>query len=570
MKTTPHHTTYITRVLPMFALLMLSSHAVFAQSGSTQWTGSTSTDFYDGTNWANGQYPNGNTTFVDSALTGAANTTVDRSSGTARYIFGLYFLNTLGTDNSYTINGSTRFDMGGSVIRTAEVTSGSLTDVINADIADTGTADVWDIRANHHLDMNGVYSGSNTTTKVGDGILTFAGANTYTGATSIEGGKLLISGDSASTEFTVGSGATLELASGYRIAGGASGVATFTGGGTLLVSGNISGQADQLKMSMDSGATINIQGGGSLTYGSGGDEWTGNLADVINNGNMYGAANSFIIDKLDGSGSMTMGSGTINLGVDNGDGGVFNGSIGRNYADAHINKQGTGTQTLNGSVNMGSSGTVTVSGGTLVFNGTSSGSNATGSWIVQNGATLSGSGTLSGTATIGDGATLSPGNSPGTQTFDNLTWVNGGTYLWEINADLASGGGEGVDSGWDWIDVTNTFDLSGITTGFNIDITSLTNPGNIAGLADGFDYSGKSYLDPYESFTILSFGSLTGDFDASEFNLLTGNFANPKVDWSLDIVGNDLVLNAVFVPEPSSTALLGLGGLALMLRRKRS
>ena len=26
----------------------------------------------------------------------------------------------------------------------------------------------------------------------------------------------------------------------------------------------------------------------------------------------------------------------------------------------------------------------------------------------------------------------------------------------------------------------------------------------------------------------------------------------------------------VFVPEPSSTALLGLGGLALMLRRKRS
>jgi len=30
------------------------------------------------------------------------------------------------------------------------------------------------------------------------------------------------------------------------------------------------------------------------------------------------------------------------------------------------------------------------------------------------------------------------------------------------------------------------------------------------------------------------------------------------------------VLNAFFVPEPSSTALLGLGGLALMLRRKRS
>ena len=65
------------------------------------------------------------------------------------------------------------------------MTSGSLTDVINADIADTGQADVWDIRANHHLDMNGVYSGGNTITKTGAGTLTFAGANTYTGATTI-------------------------------------------------------------------------------------------------------------------------------------------------------------------------------------------------------------------------------------------------------------------------------------------------------------------------------------------------------------------------------------------------
>ncbi|MGB2011882.1 MAG: PEP-CTERM sorting domain-containing protein [Akkermansiaceae bacterium] len=34
--------------------------------------------------------------------------------------------------------------------------------------------------------------------------------------------------------------------------------------------------------------------------------------------------------------------------------------------------------------------------------------------------------------------------------------------------------------------------------------------------------------------------------------------------------GSDLVLQAYAVPEPSSTALLGLGGIALALRRKRS
>jgi hypothetical protein len=48
---------------------------------------------------------------------------------------------------------------------------------------------------------------------------------------------------------------------------------------------------------------------------------------------------------------------------------------------------------------------------------------------------------------------------------------------------------------------------------------------------------------------------------------------NGKLEWSISLddgVTDSLVLSAVFVPEPSSTALLGLGGLALMLRRKRS
>ena len=253
-------------------------------------------------------------------------------------------------------------------------------------------------------------------------------------------------------------------------------------------------------------------------------------------------------------------------------------------------KSGAGTLILDNRSGTASSytGTTSVSAGTLALQDTATNnaiasscvidvasgatldvSGVTSGFKLASGQTLSGAGSVVGGTTVGAGATLSPGNSPGTQTFDNLTWVNGGTYLWEINADLASGGGEGVDSGWDWIDVTSDWNIGGITTGFNIDITSLTT-GNIAGLADGFNYSGKSYLDPYESFTILSFGTLTGDFDASEFNLLTGNFANSKVGWNIDIVGNDLVLNAVFVPEPSSTALLGLGGLALMLRRKRS
>ena len=253
-------------------------------------------------------------------------------------------------------------------------------------------------------------------------------------------------------------------------------------------------------------------------------------------------------------------------------------------------KAGTGTQILANNTGTASnySGTTTINAGTLALVDASGTNNIASSSAIDvasgatldvsgitngfelaNGQTLSGSGTVSGGMTVSLGSIISPGNSPGTMTVDDLTWTNGGTYLWEINADFASGGGEGVDSGWDLINVTSDWDISGITSGFNIDITSLTT-GNIAGLADGFDSSGKAYLDSFESFTILSFGSLTGTFDASEFNLLTGNFANSKVDWNIDIVGNDLVLNAVFVPEPSSAALLGLGLSSLLLRRKRS
>ena len=313
MKTT--YTTHLSRILPALALLALSALPASAQSGSTTWSGNTSTDFYDGSNWTNGQYPNGNTTFVDSALTGAANTTVDRASG-GNYIFGLYFNNTLGTQNSYTINGPQGFAIGGSVIRTAEVTSGSLTDVINADIADTGQADVWDIRANHHLDMNGVYSGGNTTTKTGAGILTFAGANTYTGATTITAGTLEIGGagslGSGSYAGTIANSGTFEYNSSANqtlsgvisgtgsVVKGNTGTLTLTGantysGVTTINAGILEIQSDDALGStvgetiINGGAKLTISGGittaenitnvgggqGKITGGTGGGTFTG-------------------------------------------------------------------------------------------------------------------------------------------------------------------------------------------------------------------------------------------------------------------------------------------------------
>ena len=139
-----------------------------------------------------------------------------------------------------------------------------------------------------------------------------------------------------------------------------------------------------------------------------------------------------------------------------------------------------------------------------------------------------------------------------------------------------AGGTIGTDTGWDWLDISGSLDLTNLSAGgFTIDIDSLA--GVLAGDAAGFDTFGiDGYESPFDvdySFIIASAGSING-FNADNFNLDFSGFSalSPQAGWHWEIIqdGTDLVLEAYAVPEPSSTALLGLGGLALMLRRKRS
>ena len=259
-------------------------------------------------------------------------------------------------------------------------------------------------------------------------------------------------------------------------------------------------------------------------------------------------------------------------------------------------KAGTGTQILDNNTGTASnySGTTTINAGTLALVDASSTNNIasssaidvasgatldvsgiTNGFALANGQTLSGSGTVSGGMTVSLGSIISPGNSPGTMSTGAQTWEDGGTYLWEIND---SGGSKGGDPGWDWLSITGTLELGSLGAGgFAIDIDSLA--GAIAGDSAGFDtFAIDGYESPFDvdySFVIATASGGINGFNADNFNLDFSGFSalNPEAGWHWEIIqdgANDLVLQAYAVPEPSSAALLGLGGLALMLRRKRS
>jgi len=355
--------------------------------------------------------------------------------------------------------------------------------------------------------------------KTGSGTQTLTAASSYQGGTDIYEGTI-VANDSAAlgtgqVYMGVTAGATQTLA---------------IGAGGLNISNNFFLQNSNSTHVIK----LDVAGSNSSTL-------SGNMTNQVD----YVGEWDFVVgddDTLTVSGNLASGS---------------NGSSG-------VDKDGAGTLVLSGSNSY--KGATRVNEGTLSLAAgyTHSG---TGAYTVEGGTLKIADGLdiSSNSMTIDLGGVISPGNSPGTAITGNQTWNDGGAYLWEIN-DMA--GGKGVDSGWDWLDIQGTLDINAT---FDILITSLDLSNN-SGLADGFDTTGLSYLDPYASFIIATAtGGVTG-FDASAFNLIDSSFLNPKVGWSisLDEINNDIVLNAFFVPEPSSTALLGLGGLALMLRRKRS
>lgn len=99
------------------------------------------------------------------------------------------------------------------------------------------------------------------------------------------------------------------------------------------------------------------------------------------------------------------------------------------------------------------------------------------------------------------------------------------------------------------------------------------------GAADQILYvDGSAYFDAYTGpyvpggtqFKLIETGNLSAQFQTANVTIAgLGEEGNTGYGYILTQDANDVYLT-VFVPEPSSAALLGLGGVALMLRRKRN
>jgi len=189
--------------------------------------------------------------------------------------------------------------LGGGTLRT----TGNM-DTARAIVLQSGGG-TFDVANETYLTLEAPVSGTGGLSKIGTGYLTLAGAQTYSGSTSVQGGFLKIeSGSLASSAVNLSGAAFLLSNSVGELA------ANITGSGTLARSGT---GASVLTGSIGSGIAIQIDSG-TLQVGNGGA--AGEIqSDVVNNGTLSVSRDDFYYaGSISGSGAVAnVGSGTFTL-----------------------------------------------------------------------------------------------------------------------------------------------------------------------------------------------------------------------------------------------------------------
>lgn len=418
---------------------------------------------------------------------------------------------------------------------------------------------VLSIGGNNTISVNqiqGVVSNQHAThtlgiTKLEDAsIWRFSGLNSYTGATTVNGGTLLIGRDApvsaagalgnASSEVTLGvaSGNTAAslLTDGAFTVGRSVRLPTnnTTDAGTrVLTIGGNSAHHSEFSGNIILGTNSNAGRGVTLTAASGGQV---TFSGVIQNPTSMDAT-AYTVTKS--------GLGAVVLSNTN------------TYSGATAINAGTLAVTGSGSINNTSAINV-AAGGTFRYNSSTALTVAPtlAGAGTSNRAVLGGTGPINVAVTLDNtGDVLAPGNSPGIQNYTvGQTWASF-SYDWEVNDFTGTTAGTDFDQ----IGITGTLGLGGGSGSYILNVLGLT-AGDVAGLTPNF-----SEID--RSWTILTTNGLTG-FSAANWTINTTGFTSPDTGtWALAQSGNNLVLSYTVVPEPSAALLGGLG--MLMLRRRR-
>jgi len=143
------------------------------------------------------------------------------------------------------------------------------------------------------------------------------------------------------------------------------------------------------------------------------------------------------------------------------------------------------------------------------------------------------------------------GDATGNELNDNVT--DGITY-WENNVGWYYEGGDRP---------LVTFDLGAVYDLSTIQVYSRTSNGTIASI----DISTSLDDSTYSGVTGYAYTAPSGTIDVSAENYARYvRFTPISPDWAMI---SEVDFNGTAVPEPTTTALLGLGGLALILRRRK-
>ncbi|WP_171904818.1 beta strand repeat-containing protein, partial [Hoeflea olei] len=383
-----------------------------------------------------------------------------------------------------------------------------------------------DVTINNVISGNGALS-----VAAGTATVTLSGANTYSGATSVESGTLSIAGDGnlGAGSLTIGN-ATLAVTGNTTIDNATSVLGTSA---TINVASSLNAQ---FTGSISGAGRLNKSGDGTLTL-SGANTYAGGT--TINSGGLVVSGNANLgIGSIDFAGSASLhvassASFSNNVTIASGATGVLSSALG---------------QTLTLAGNLSGQGAVSVISGTVLFNG--DGSGLTGDTTVIGG-TLGGSGTLGGNVTIANGGTLSAGNSPGTLTVNgDLTLQMGSTSTFELGTAGVVGG---VTN--DLVKVGGDLTLSGT---LNADAAS-------AGYYQLYQYSG-TLAGSYNSINVSGVADATGTIQTAipgQVNMLVLSDGQVVQFWDgADATGNGTVDGGAGTWSSAGTNWTGAPGTA--------